>query len=105
MTRRNKNYTSAIPFPTSIQIEPIGKVCSPYKERHGTPRQSELLSKPENYVPVEATIELFPNKVPGIALKDMEGLIEFGFYHGCISTNPGILQCSHQEDLVSDVEH
>jgi len=94
MTRRNKNYTSAIPFPTNIEMEPIGKIISPYKERHGTPRQSELQSKPSNYVPVEATIALFPEKVPSIALKDMEGFDRIwviAWLHLNESWNPTVL--------------
>ena len=94
MTRKNKNYTSAIPFPNSIQVEPIGKICSPYKERHGTPRQSALQSKPDNYVPVEATIQLFPDKVPQIALKDMEGFDRIwviSWLHLNESWNPTVL--------------
>ena len=68
-----KDYIKSVPFPTSISMEPIGIVHSPYTERHGTPRQSELRNKPAEYVPVVAKIEIFTSKVPSIALKDLEG--------------------------------
>ena len=71
--RINKNYTDTVPFPTELQIKPIGKIHSPYKERHGTPRQSELRSRPNDYEPVKATVELFETEVPATALKDLEG--------------------------------
>ena len=90
MTRRNKNYTSAIPFPTNIEMEPIGKSYLSYKERHGTPRQSELQSKPSIASSSRATIALFPDKVPSIALKDMEGFDRIWVMAGCISMNRGI---------------
>jgi tRNA (adenine37-N6)-methyltransferase len=68
-----KNYIQSISFPSEITLRPIGVVHSPYKERHGTPRQSQLRTVPENYQPAIAQIELFPDIVPTIALKDMEG--------------------------------
>lgn len=68
-----KNYIASVPFPTEIHLKPIGVVHSPYKERHGTPRQSELRHTPENYIPVQAQIEILPDVVPRIALKDLEG--------------------------------
>jgi tRNA (adenine37-N6)-methyltransferase len=68
-----KNYIEAVPFPNSISLQPIGIVHSPYKERHGTPRQSELRNPPENYQPVTAQIELFSMMIPEIALKDLVG--------------------------------
>ena len=48
-------------------------VRSPYTERHGTPRQSQLRNQPQDYQPASATIELFEDLVPAIALKDLEG--------------------------------
>ena len=68
-----KDYIDSVPFPTSVTLQPIGIVHSPYKERHGTPRQSQLRSQPVDYEPVIATIELFTDIVPSIALKDLEG--------------------------------
>src|SRR6056300_1491902 len=68
-----KDYIEAVPFPDSISMSPIGRVLSPYTERHGTPRQSVLKNKPEGYEPVVARLEIFKDKVPTIALKDLEG--------------------------------
>ena len=68
-----KDYVNAIEVPQSLELCVIGRVHSPYKERHGTPRQSALKAAPENYEPVLATIELFTDVVPSIALKDLDG--------------------------------
>ena len=68
-----KDYIASVPFPHTISMEPIGIIHSPYTERHGTPRQSELRHTPENYAPVIARIEIFTHKVPDIALKDLDG--------------------------------
>ena len=68
-----KDYISAVPFPQNITLEPIGVVHSPYTERHGTPRQSELRHQPKGYEPVIARIEIFKHKVPTVALKDLDG--------------------------------
>ena len=59
-----KNYIQAVPFPERLSIQPIGIVHSPYKERHGTPRQSTLRNAPKDYTPVLATIELFASMIP-----------------------------------------
>ncbi len=68
-----KDYIQAVSFPGEIALAPIGVVHSPYHERHGTPRQAQLMAAPPNYQPVIATIELFPDRIPPIALKDLEG--------------------------------
>ena len=68
-----KDYIHSVPFPDSISMEPIGRVLSPYTERHGTPRQSVLKHEPEGYEPVIARIEIFTHKVPTVALKDLDG--------------------------------
>jgi tRNA-Thr(GGU) m(6)t(6)A37 methyltransferase TsaA len=72
MTKR-KNYTQDAASPEQISCHVIGWVRSPYTERHGTPRQAILDSQPENYIPVEAYIELNTDVVPVISLKDIEG--------------------------------
>ncbi|NJL09715.1 MAG: tRNA (N6-threonylcarbamoyladenosine(37)-N6)-methyltransferase TrmO [Calothrix sp. SM1_7_51] len=56
-----------------MTLRPIGVVHSPYKERHGTPRQSEIQSAPSYYQPARARIELFSDIVPKEALKDIDG--------------------------------
>ncbi|MEO1094024.1 MAG: tRNA (N6-threonylcarbamoyladenosine(37)-N6)-methyltransferase TrmO [Cyanobacteria bacterium J06638_28] len=54
-------------------MQPIGIVRSPYTERHGTPRQSQLSTAPANYEPAIARIELFPDRIPPEALRDLDG--------------------------------
>lgn len=68
-----KDYIDTVPFPNEITLQPIGVVRSPYKERHGTPRQSQLIAAPSSYQPAIAQIELFGDIIPQEALKDMEG--------------------------------
>ncbi|MEM7555877.1 MAG: tRNA (N6-threonylcarbamoyladenosine(37)-N6)-methyltransferase TrmO [Cyanobacteria bacterium P01_A01_bin.84] len=68
-----KDYIESVSFPDDITLRPIGVVHSPYKERHGTPRQSQLQSAPSDYQPAVATIELFNHVVPTVALKDIDG--------------------------------
>ena len=68
-----KNYTRAIPFPTTIEMTAIGVVRSPYKERHGTPRQSQLQNPPPDYQPVLAEVHLFAEHIPSVALQDLDG--------------------------------
>jgi tRNA-Thr(GGU) m(6)t(6)A37 methyltransferase TsaA len=68
-----KNYITAVDFPQEITLRPIGVVHSPYTERHGTPRQAQLRQVPPDYQPAIAQIELFRDRIPPIALKDLEG--------------------------------
>jgi tRNA-Thr(GGU) m(6)t(6)A37 methyltransferase TsaA len=68
-----KDYINSVSFPSEVLLRPIGIVHSPYKERHGTPRQSELRKTPKDYLPVQAQIELLTDIVPAIALKDLDG--------------------------------
>jgi tRNA-Thr(GGU) m(6)t(6)A37 methyltransferase TsaA len=68
-----KDYIQAVDFPEAVTLQPIGVVRSPYTERHGTPRQSQLSTTPEGYEPAIARIELFPDRIPPEALKDLDG--------------------------------
>lgn len=68
-----KDYIQAVDFPQAITLKPIGVMRSPYTERHGTPRQSQLAHVPEGYQPAIAQIELFSDTIPPEALKDLEG--------------------------------
>lgn len=68
-----KNYIESVPFPQTISLEPIGLIHSPYRERHGTPRQSVLQSAPPDYTPAPAQIELFSDRIPPQALQDLDG--------------------------------
>ncbi|NJR69647.1 MAG: tRNA (N6-threonylcarbamoyladenosine(37)-N6)-methyltransferase TrmO [Synechococcales cyanobacterium CRU_2_2] len=68
-----KRYIQAVEFPHTITMQPIGIIHSPYTERHGTPRQSQLRSAPADYRPAIATLVLFEEIVPAIALQDLAG--------------------------------
>lgn len=68
-----KDYIQVVDFPGQITLQPIGVVHSPYTERHGTPRQSQLRSAPPDYQPAPAQIELFADRIPAIALQDLAG--------------------------------
>jgi tRNA-Thr(GGU) m(6)t(6)A37 methyltransferase TsaA len=68
-----KDYIQAVSFPAQVIMEPIGLVRSPYTERHGAPRQARLSQVPSDYQSAIATIELFPERIPDAALKDLEG--------------------------------
>lgn len=68
-----KDYRQVVAFPQSVALRPIGWVRSPYTERHGTPRQSQLQSAPEDYTPAIAQLELFPDVIPPESLKDLDG--------------------------------
>jgi tRNA (adenine37-N6)-methyltransferase len=68
-----KDYVDRVAFPQVVELQPIGVVHSPYKERHGTPRQSQLRSAPPDYQPALAQVELFAHRVPAVALRDLEG--------------------------------
>ncbi|NEQ42678.1 MAG: tRNA (N6-threonylcarbamoyladenosine(37)-N6)-methyltransferase TrmO [Leptolyngbya sp. SIOISBB] len=67
-----KDYVESVDWPQTVTLQPIGWVRSPYTERHGTPRQSQLSTTPADYEPAIARIELFSDVVPAIALKDLE---------------------------------
>lgn len=68
-----KDYIQAVDFPEAVTLQPIGVVRSPYTERHGTPRQAQLSTTPEDYEPAIARLELFPDRIPPAALKDLDG--------------------------------
>lgn len=66
-------YSKDIPPPTCISMTPIGVIHSPHQERYGTPRQASVEDEPDQR-PVEETIfELFEDRVPREALRDLEG--------------------------------
>ncbi len=54
---------------SSIVLEPIGFVRSPYQRRFGTPHQAAAVDSDE-----EARIELDPTKIPEEALRDLAGM-------------------------------
>lgn len=67
----------AVPFADRIEMRAIGRVRSPFRERHGTPRQA--VTEPDPWAPVEplpdskARIELFADRVPAEAVRDLAG--------------------------------
>jgi tRNA-Thr(GGU) m(6)t(6)A37 methyltransferase TsaA len=67
-----RDYSSAVPFPERLLIEPIGVVHSPYVQRHGTPRQPGMQSEKE-HSGSDGVIELFADKVAPEALNDLAG--------------------------------
>ena len=88
-----KNYIDSVPFPQEILLQPIGIVHSPYRERHGTPRQSVLQSAPEHYTPVIAHIELFADRISALALQDLDGFVRIwiiALLHLNFSWNPTV---------------
>ena len=68
-----RDYTDVVERPTSLELAPIGVIRSPYKERHGTPRQAVIQGRerPEAFEP--AQVELFTDIVPEKALRDIDG--------------------------------
>ncbi|MFK7929532.1 MAG: tRNA (N6-threonylcarbamoyladenosine(37)-N6)-methyltransferase TrmO [Myxococcota bacterium] len=66
-----RNYTDAVPFPESVEFEPIARIVSPFTERHGTPRQPGFNPKP-NEVPGQGSVVLLDH-IPTEALRDLEG--------------------------------
>lgn len=65
MDEDNRDYTDAVPFPEEVTLRPIAVVRSPFKQRHGTPRQPGFAE------PVVATIELLEDMDPR-ALQDLD---------------------------------
>ncbi|MEM6992052.1 MAG: tRNA (N6-threonylcarbamoyladenosine(37)-N6)-methyltransferase TrmO [Myxococcota bacterium] len=67
-----KFYTEGAQMPARIELAPIGVVRSPHKERHGTPRQATLPSRPALRPEEQATLELFDTVLTQHALADLE---------------------------------
>jgi tRNA-Thr(GGU) m(6)t(6)A37 methyltransferase TsaA len=67
-----KDYIDAVPFPDGITLQPVGIVRSPYRERHGTPRQAVVTAGVPGGA-ARGTIELFEEVVPARALGGLEG--------------------------------
>ena len=60
-------------MPTAVQMTPIGVVRTPYKERHGTPRQAGIRGRGRAHAMEACRVELFPALIPEKALRDIEG--------------------------------
>ncbi len=68
-----KFYAQDAGFPQQVQLQPIGVVRSPHKERHGTPRQAVLAADPALRPDERTTLELFPTILTPHAVEDLEG--------------------------------
>ncbi len=54
-------------------MAPIGVIHSPYKERHGTPRQPVVRGHGQPAAMQLGTVALYTDRVPEKALRDIEG--------------------------------
>ena len=61
-----RDYTEAVAFPDPIEIRPIGRVRSPYRQRHGTPKQPGVGVSQQGQVVLEDWVDVN-------ALRDLEG--------------------------------
>lgn len=68
---RPKDYVDSVAFPTELTLRPMAVARSPYRQRHGTPRQAAVLD-PAETEPKDGIIELLPH-IPTPALKDLDG--------------------------------
>ena len=68
-----KDYVDAVPFPEQVVAQTIGRVCSPYRERHGTPRQAVVVAGTKGDMAQEARVELELDKVPAAAIDGLAG--------------------------------
>ena len=67
-----RDHTGVVATPRAVEMVPIGLIRSPYKERHGTPRQAVLPADVEGEVR-EGCVILDTSIVPETALRDIEG--------------------------------
>lgn len=67
-----KDYIDAVDFPEQVTLQPIGVVRSPYRERHGTPRQATVVRGTKGEAPQQGRLELFEDVVPARALGTIE---------------------------------
>lgn len=68
-----KDYIDSVAFPDEVRLRPIGVVRSPHRERHGTPHQAVLQADAAERPDESAYVELFPARVPALALRDLDG--------------------------------
>lgn len=68
-----RHYSKDIPPPRSITMNPIGVIRSPHQERYGTPRQATVCDEPDQREIAETVFELFEDRIPRTALRDLEG--------------------------------
>lgn len=68
-----RDYTDVVPRPDQIEMTPIGVLRSPYKERHGTPRQPVVRGNGREVLMESATVEFDPDRINPRALMDLDG--------------------------------
>ncbi len=68
-----KDYIDAVERPSSVSLDVIGYVRSPYRERHGTPRQATVGDPAGGDDIADGVLVLDESKVPAAALKDLDG--------------------------------
>lgn len=68
-----KDYIDSVAFPDEVRMRPIGVVRSPHRERHGTPHQAIVAADPGQRPVETACVELFTDRVPALALRDLDG--------------------------------
>lgn len=66
----NRDYTTDAAFPEHVQAVSIGRVHSPFTQRHGTPRQPGFVSSKE-VGSVDGTLEIFLDVVAPESLIDL----------------------------------
>lgn len=67
----DRDYVGAVPFPTTLTAEPIGRIHAPWRQRHGTPRQPFVESAKEGGA-ADGRIELFPAIVAPESVRYLE---------------------------------
>ena len=67
-----QDHVSLFEPPTRVELVPIGRICSPYKERHGTPRQPTVTRGVRGGGALQGSIELFPDIVDARSLSGLE---------------------------------
>jgi tRNA-Thr(GGU) m(6)t(6)A37 methyltransferase TsaA len=65
-----RDYADRVPFPEVVTLRPIAVMRSPFRERHGTPRQGVVDDQP--LPPTEGEVELLDG-IPVEALADLAG--------------------------------
>jgi tRNA-Thr(GGU) m(6)t(6)A37 methyltransferase TsaA len=67
----DRDHRDARPFPERVELVPIGRVHSAFRQRHGTPRQPGFPTDGESTAG-DGAIELFAERVHPDALRDLE---------------------------------
>ena len=68
-----RDHRTVVELPSQVEMTPIGVVRTPYKERHGTPRQAGVRGKGRDRSMEPCQVELFDDVIPAKALRDIEG--------------------------------